>query len=224
MPEQREIEGILFDAGGVLYHRPRQDRHLTAFLHELEIKPRPRSVVDRALRAAKFDVQTGRISCDDFFDAILRTHGVKDPVLLRAGRDALMLDAADIELFPGVWETLIQLQDAGYRLGVVSDTAHSAGQKIAWLTARKLSPGLWTAFVCSPDVGSTKVEPTIFRVALHQLGVSPLAAAFVGHQPSELACAREMGMATIAFLPDEPGVEVDFEIGSFYGLLDLFIG
>ncbi|MBI5960122.1 MAG: HAD family hydrolase [Chloroflexi bacterium] len=224
MSEPRMIEGILFDAGGVLYHRPRQDRHLFAFLEQFGVKPRPRSVVDRALRAAKFDVQTGRISCNDFFDAILRTHGLQDPEILQAGREALQKDAADIEMFPGVWETLMQLQDAGYRLGVVSDTAHTAGQKIAWLAAHRLSPGLWTAFVVSPDVGTTKVEPTIFRVALHQLGVAPLNAAFVGHNSIELACAREMGLATIAFMPDDPSAEVDFEISSFYGLIDLFVG
>lgn len=223
MPTLDTIKAILLDTGGVLYHRPRQDRHLIAFLERQGIKPRPRSVVDRALKAARFDVQTGRIACSDFYDAILRTHGLTDPDLFAAGREALAQDAADIELYPGVWETLTNLQEAGYRLGTVSDTPYTAGQKIAWLAARRVSPGLWTAFVVSPDVGSTKEEPAIFHAALRQLRATESEVAFVGHHSVELACAHTMGLLTIAFLPDDPAVEVDFEIPSFYGLGDLFL-
>jgi len=223
MPSLESIKAILLDTGGVLYHRPRQDRHLIAFLEQQGIKPRHRTIVERALRAARFDVQTGRISCGDFYDAILRTHGLADPAQFPAGHEALLRDAADIELYPGVWETLTRLQEAGYRLGAVSDTPYTAGQKIAWLAARRVSPGLWTAFVVSSDVGSTKSEPAIFRAALRQLGAAEEDVAFVGHNSIELVCARDLGMLAIAFLPDDPAVETDYEIPSFYGLGELFL-
>lgn len=218
-----EIKAFLFDTEGVLYHRPRHDRHLAAFLEQHGLALRPRSVTERALKAARFDVQTGRISRDAFYDAVLRANGLADPAAFAAGRDALIEDAADIDLFPGVPETLIVLHDAGYHLGTLSDTPHPAGQKIAWLAARRVSPGLWMAFVVSPDSGVTTDDPAIFHQALRQLDSGPGETVYVGHATSELIHAADIGLLTVAFLPDDPAVETDYSIGSFYELINLFV-
>lgn len=218
-----KLTTILFDAGGVLYHRPRQDRHLAAFLEQHGLALRHRKIADRALRAARFDVQSGRITREVFYDAILRVHGLTDESLFPAGREALLSDAADIELYPGVRDVLNVLEEAEYLLGVVSDSAHPAGQKIAWLAERGLSPGLWRAFVVSSEIGALKMECTPFTRALDRLGVTAQEAAFVGHAGHELLCAHEMGITTVAFMLDDPAVETDYVIGSFYGLQDLFL-
>ena len=218
------LKAIVFDTGGVLYHRPREDRHLAEFLDRHGLKLRHRAVLNRALRAARFDAHTGRISLEDLYDAILRIHNLpEDDEWFAEGREALYRDAADIELFPGVVETLNALQEAGYRLAAVSDTAHAAGEKIAWLAARGLSPGLWTAFIVSSDVGSTLAEGAIFARALRHLDAAAEETAFVGHASDELECASEMSMVTIAFLPDDPGAQAHYTIGSFYGLAELFL-
>jgi len=218
------IVALLMDAGGVLYHRPREDRHLAAFLSQYGLPLRHRQVVERALRAARFDVQSGRISRDLFYDAILRFHGVQDEELFLIGREALLADAADIELFPGVRETLEALYNAGYLLGVVSDTAHTAEEKVDWLAARGLSPELWSAFVVSSETGLLKAGGAIFEHALAQMGISSVTeAAYIGHDADELALAQDLGLATIAFMPDDPRVPVDYTISSFYGLQDLFL-
>jgi FMN phosphatase YigB (HAD superfamily) len=221
MADLSAIQAILFDTEGVIYHRPRQDRHLRAFLQQHELKPRHPSILKRALRAARFDVLTGRISVETYFDAVLRTHGISDPALLEEGRAALFRDAADIELYPGVIETLTHLQNAGLRLGAAVDSPHTAGEEIAWLAARQLSPGLWSVFVVSSAVGATKTEPLIFERALHQLGLLPGAVAFVGHDSAEFAAATSLGLLTIAFLPDDPAVETDYAISTIYGLEEL---
>jgi FMN phosphatase YigB (HAD superfamily) len=122
MAELSDIQAILFDTEGVIYHRPRQQRYLAAFLAEHELTPRHPWILERALRAARFDVITGRITIETYFDAILRTHGIAAPDLLEAGREALFEDAGDIELYPGVIETLTKLQDSGLRLGAVVDS------------------------------------------------------------------------------------------------------
>jgi FMN phosphatase YigB (HAD superfamily) len=217
------VKAILFDTGGILYHRPRRDRHLTAFLKQHGLQPRHRGVVERVLRAASFDVQTGRITRDAFYDAILRVHGLGEDGLFPAGREALLRDAADIELFPGVVQTLRLLKEAGYRLGTISDSSHTSSQKIAWLVAHKIPAELWSAFVVSCEVGSTKSEPLIFGRALSLLKTSAAQTAFVGHSSVELARAGEMGMLTVAFLPDNPAVATDYAISSFYGLEDLLV-
>jgi FMN phosphatase YigB (HAD superfamily) len=223
MAELTDIQAILFDTEGVIYHRPRQQRYLTAFLAQHELTPRHPSILERALRAARFDVITGRIALDTYFDAILHTHGIAAPDLLEAGREALFRDAADIELYPGVIETLTNLQDAGLRLGAVVDSPYTAGEEIAWMAARMLSPGVWNVFTVSSDVGATKSEPLIFERALFRLNLPADHAAFVGHASEELACASRMGMPTISFLPDDPDVETDYQISTIYGLEELFL-
>jgi FMN phosphatase YigB (HAD superfamily) len=223
MADISALKAILFDTGGVLYHRPRQDRRLQTFLMRHGLKMRHRVIVQRGLRAALFDVRTGRISCDAFYDALLRLHGVQDESLFEAGRTALYRDAADIELFPGVTETLIELHDAGLRLGTVSDTGHAAGEKISWLSARGVPPGLWTAFVVSSDVGQLKTDPAIFECAVRHMGTVAAETAFVGHDSTELSVATYAGLTTVAFMPDDPAIEVDYRIGSFYELGDLFL-
>src|SRR5512147_892069 len=117
MTELSDIQAILFDTEGVIYHRPRQQRYLEAFLAQHGLTPRHPAILERALRAARFDVLTGRIAVETYFDAVLHTHGIADPALLEEGRAALYQDAADIELYPGVIETLARLQDANMRLG-----------------------------------------------------------------------------------------------------------
>jgi FMN phosphatase YigB (HAD superfamily) len=218
-----EITAILLDTEGVLYHRPRQDRHLTAFLQQHGLHLRHRSVVQRALRAAIFDVQSGRITRDAFYDASLRVYGVADEALFPAGREALLRDAADIELYPGVRDTLMYLYQNHYRLGAISDTPHSAREKVTWMAARGVPPMVWDTFMVSSEVGTLKISPEIFERALLHLGTPADGTAFVGHNTDELQRAAELGMMTIAFLPDDPTVQATHRIGSFYELQDLFV-
>lgn len=218
------FKAMLFDTGGVLYHRPRADEHLKAFLQQHGLTLRHRSVLEKALRAARFDALTGRITRETFYDGILRVNGVEDESLFPAGREAIYQDAVDIELFPGVAATLNRLHEAGMLLATVSDTAHTASEKIAWLATHGISPGVWSAFVVSRDVGMTKARPAIFAHTLKELGVSPGETGFVGHATEELASAKEAGLTTIAFLPDEYAVNADYEIGAFYELIRLASG
>lgn len=218
------MKAIVFDTGGVLYHRPRQDQHLRAFLEAHGLKLRHRDVLAKALRAAQYDALTGRITRHALYDAILRINGLENEDLFEAGRAAIYQDAVDIDLFPGVADTLHQLRTASFLLGAISDTAHSAEEKQAWLVAKGISPGIWRTFIVSSNVGSTKEEPAIFRRALDELDSTPAETAFVGHKTAELRTAQELGLVTVAFLPDEYGVDCDYVVGSFYELGELFLG
>ena len=224
MSELRAIRALLFDTGGVLYHRPRQNRHLKAFLEAHGLRLRHPAVLEKALRAARFDAQTGRISRETFYDGILRINGLQDERLFPAGRAAIYRDAIDIELFPGVAETLVALHEAGVLLGAISDTPHRAEEKIAWLEAHGVPPDVWAVFLVSADVGVTKAEPLIFEHALAALGLAPEQAAYVGHATEELLSAQELGLLTVAFLPDDYSVQADWAVGSFYELAELVLG
>lgn len=224
MADLRNLQACLLDTGGVLYHRPREDQHLHAFLAAQGLRPRHRAVLQKMLRAARFDARTGRITREQLYDAILRMNGLQNSELFPAGREAIHRDAVDIELFPGVVETLERLHAAGLKLGTVSDTPYTAQEKMAWLEQRGLPPALWSAFVVSLDEGNTKAQSAIFARALDDLGVAAARCAFVGHATTELLTAQEMGLVTIAFLPDDYAVEADFQVGSFYELGDRILG
>lgn len=224
MGDLQTLQACLFDTGGVLYHRPREDRHLSAFLNAHGLKLRHRAVLQKALRAARFDAQTGRIPRATLYDAILRMNGVEDHTLYPAGREAIYRDAADIELFPGVAETLDNLRAAGLKLGILSDTAHTADDKLAWLAARGLPPELWDVCLVSSEEGITKAHPAIFTRALERLGVTAARCGFVAHATAELRTAQDAGLVTIAFLPDDYAVEADYHAGSFYDLGDRILG
>lgn len=222
MTDLTSLKVLLFDTGGVLYHRPREDAHLRTFLEMHSLALRPRSVLEKGLRAALFDAHTGRISRDTLYDAILRLNGIKDHQnLFPEGRSAIYQDTVDIELFPGVVETLTLLRSLGMRLGTISDTVYSAREKIAWLAARGVAPETWDTFVVSSEVGMTKVYPELFQHALDQLGVPPDAAGFVGHATSELEVAHEAGLTTVAFLPDNYAIDTDYIVGSFFQLAEM---
>ena len=113
------ITTILLDAGGVLYYRPREDSYLELFLEEHGYKLRHRSIVDRAMRAAIFDVQSGRISGDQFYNAILRLHGVNDRGDLSRRTRGTAARCCRNRTVSGAAKTLIALSEGGYRLGVV---------------------------------------------------------------------------------------------------------
>ena len=82
---------------------------------------------------------------------------------------------------------------------------------------------VWDTFMVSSEVGTLKISPEIFEHALLHLGTPADGTAFVGHNTDELQRAAELGMMTIAFLPDEPTVQATHRIGSFYELQDLFV-
>ena len=219
---EREFQALLFDADGVLYHHPRHQFHLASFLAGHGLVMRSAAFVERALRAARFDVLTGRIRRETYYDAVLRVHGVFDETAFPAGREALLRDAADIELYPGVPQTLARLHGAGVHIGVVTDSECPAGEHIAWLAARRVSPGVWSTFVVSPDAGVTTAEPAIFQQALAELALPADRVAYVGHETAALATAARLGLMTIGFMPDDPLFEVDREVSSIYELADCF--
>jgi putative hydrolase of the HAD superfamily len=52
--------------------------------------------------------------------------------------------------------------------------------------------------ISSKEVGARKPDPEMYLRALHQVGVDPCDAVFVGHKKTEIDGAREIGMKTIA--------------------------
>ena len=206
------LKAILFDAGDILYHRPRRGEALAAFLKERGLVPIAPGRPERA--DLKRRAHAGEISKDEHHDAVLELSGVTDPAERIDGRRVMDDDQSDVEFFDGVPETLHRLKAAGLRLGVVTNTFDSTAAKLGWF-ARVGIEKLWDSFANSCEVKVNKPDARIYLAALEPLNLAPQDAAFVGHAAAELAGAKALGMTTIAFNRDDETVEADHIISRF---------
>ena len=94
-------------------------------------------------------------------------------------------------LLPGAGEALARLRHAGLATALV--TSGSRGRVERELSALDVS-GQFDLVVCSEDVVSKKPDPEGLRVALEKLDVDPLAAAYVGDSPEDVAMSRAAGV------------------------------
>ena len=62
------------------------------------------------------------------------------------------------------------------------------------------------------------LEPSAELIAMARPAISA-----TGLPVTELACAAEAGLATIAFMPDDPNVSADYAAASFFALKRLFL-
>ena len=101
-------------------------------------------------------------------------------------------------LLPGAIETLTTLKARGIKLAVVSNW-DSLLRGI--LDSLEISP-LLDAIVLSGEVGVSKPDPEIYRIALSQLGVNANEAVHVGDsQENDLQAAQQVGIRTILIDP-----------------------
>jgi HAD superfamily hydrolase (TIGR01509 family) len=213
------IRALLFDAGDILYFRPNRSRNFIAFLDRLgRIVHQPPPEEETSLKNQAYH---GQITQDQYREGLLHLYGVTDPLLVEAGKEALEQDENNVEVFPGVPETLRQLKNAGFLLTVVTDTAVPIHVKLAWFERGGFGE-VWDSVISSREIGVQKPDRVIFEAALEQLGVAAEEAAFIGHSPEELEGARAMGMKTIAFNYDEH-VQADLYIEKFEDLLEVSI-
>lgn len=211
------MQAILFDANGVLYHRPRKHRFLAAFLQDQNL-PLPAADV---LWQAKADLRAQHpgASRDEQYNAVLNACGVIDPQRYAAGRRALAADAETITLYDGVSATLHELRHHGFKIGVVTNSSATTADKLRWLHHAGLRVR-WDAFINSHDVGVRKPHPRIYQLALEQCDTHASSALFVGHEIDELRGARAVGCATVMLGHDAP-THADYVIKTIAELLML---
>ena len=95
---------------------------------------------------------------------------------------------------PGAVETLAQLRDRGYRVGLI--TVCSEDVPDVWSETPFVD--LFDATVFSCSVGLRKPDPRIYQLACEQLRVEPAEAIFVGDGANdELAGAERFGMRAV---------------------------
>lgn len=197
------FRAILFDTDDVLYMHPKPDRHLQDYLAVYDLQPRHPKVVQKALKAAYFDVLHGRISRQDYYDAMLNFHGLPQHAL-EYGRSVLLADAAAIRPIEGAVEILTKLRDLDFSLSIAANTEHPAQDLVLWLEDVGFPQNLWWSVMTSCELGLTKPDPAFFKTALHAKGIPPNEMLYVGCDIHELSLVGEQGIVPAAFQPDNP--------------------
>jgi phosphoglycolate phosphatase-like HAD superfamily hydrolase len=212
----------VFDLSDVLYDATVWRRWLVPLLARFGVR------VDYAAFFAAWDrdyldaVYCGRRRYDEAFQTMLRTTGLTSAQIdeIEAAGHARRRDlATNRRLFPGVRTTLARAQAAGYPLALLCDTDVPATEVRGQLDRLRIGE-YFEHIVSSLDLGQTKPHPVGYHAVLTALGRPADRVAFIGHEACDLAMARDVGMATVAFnsLPD---AIADVQLQRFSELVDL---
>ncbi len=213
-----KLKAILFDLGGTLlhYHDPQSDdleRHfrritqvgINQIAEQIAREGGPvlapdilTPVVDKhigkAVQAAMVDQRGG--SVEQPIRAALEELGIAIDSHRWAALRPHFYEAIDSIVTPrlGVVETLTSLTQAGYSLGLISNTFWAVDLHDKHLAQFGLL-NLLPVRVYSCDSQHTKPHPSIFHAALQQMNIGAKNAAYVGDRPDlDVAGAQQAGM------------------------------
>ena len=104
-------------------------------------------------------------------------------------------------MIDGAVQTLRDLNESSYRLGIISNAAYSPF--LTWTLNRFELLEFFEFVVVSADVGTRKPWPQIFHIALERMGLPPSQVAYVGDDYlKDVVASKRVGMRAIWFQPD----------------------
>jgi HAD superfamily hydrolase (TIGR01509 family) len=214
------IEGVFFDAAGVLYNRPISTRAYALSLFQPASSATELSAEDLTRHdALRSLANKGHISPDEYWDQFLLIHGVASPEERRLLVGKINDYSDNVLPVPGGREALAALKQRSFLLGIVTDTMYPLEWKMRWLDEVGVAEFI-DVVACSTVLGAHKPDPAMYLNALQQAGLTPGQSAFVGHDGEELEGARKAGMVTVA-VNYEPGTRADYYAQSLVDLLNL---
>ena len=212
------ISAILFDAGDILYSKPRRRPAIAKFLTDRgHSAPSPKDPVERQMR---LKAHAGEIGVQEFMTWLMGHYGVTDPNEVADGVKLLRAQQSDVTFFEGVPATLHELKRRGFKLGIVTNTFNPPAEKMEWFKTVGIK-NVWDSYADSCELGVVKPDPRIYRAAIDPIDVRPENAAFVGHSQIELDGAKAVGLTTIMFNPDADCTNADYFTSKFHDLLSL---
>jgi putative hydrolase of the HAD superfamily len=182
---------VYFDLGNVLLNFD----HRRGARQMAEVAGVSEEQVWETVFAADFQsrFEAGAISGDEFFDEFCRT------TKTTPDRNALMFAAGAIfELNTAIVPVVAQLQSAGYRTGVLSNTCEWHWQYC--IDGRyAMLPGAFEQVVLSYEARSMKPDAEVYRVAIEAAGVAPNEIFFVDDRADNVAGAVAAGIDAVLF-------------------------
>lgn len=214
------IKGIFFDAADIFYHRPESTTTFALRLVKNTGLARELSVNDQThLKALRVQARCGQISAQDYWRTFLSMHGIANSHQQEILMDQIMNFANRVLPIPGGRDTLAQLKQRGFVLGIITDTIYPLEIKMRWLTMVGVAEFI-DVMACSTVLGVHKPNPAIYWNAIQQAHLTPPESAFVGHATDELDGARQAGLVTVAVF-NEPNAQADYYAQSLLDLLNV---
>lgn len=200
------LQAAIFDVGGVLVESPfvaalrwqvelqLPDSTLGVFFAEYAKVPEPGEEPPMWHR-----VEMGQVSVQDFLDRVkpqLRGLIPDDHIVF-----SLRADEFNVFANAGAhWEMVDlvrRLRAAGVATAILTNNVRE------WAAWRQVIPlDIFDVLVDSCEVGLRKPDPAIWALTLDRLGVAASAAMFADDHPTNVAAARQMGMAGVDVGPD----------------------
>ena len=212
------ISAVLFDAGDILYSRPRRARVYTEFftsrgLPDLDMKT-------PEFKRLKLDSHEGLITEDAYYEEVMKRGGITRLADFDAGKKAFREAMLDFDFTDGVADVLHSLKNDGLKLGIVTNTYNSTEEKMRWFKTIGIDT-IWDSFATSCEIKAIKPSPEIYLAALEPFGGNPRETVFVAHAQREINGAKALGMTTVAYNRDDESVQGDYILGRFVDLPSL---
>jgi HAD superfamily hydrolase (TIGR01549 family) len=136
---------------------------------------------------------SGEISSSEFHSEFCRTTGASP----KANR---FFDAASdiFELNHSLLPVITALEDAGYRLGILSNTCECDWQRLMD-SDYGILPAAFSVFALSFQIGALKPDPKIYRAAAELAGVAPQEIFFCDDILGHVTGAREAGFDAVQY-------------------------
>jgi glucose-1-phosphatase len=155
-------------------------------------------ISSQAARTAIFDGllmrkhELGQISAAEFYDAFCTATKTRAPFEALAAAVGAIFD-----LMPGTLPLVAQLNQAGYPLGILSNTC-----ELHWeycTTHYQILSDAFRVHALSFRIGALKPEPAIFEAAARLAGIRPQEIFFVDDMPGHVAGAQAAGFDAVQF-------------------------
>jgi HAD superfamily hydrolase (TIGR01509 family) len=206
------ISAVLFDAGDILYTRPRRARVYTDFFTSRDLPDLDMKTSE--FKRLKLDSHEGLISEDAYYEEVMRRGGITQQNDFDAGKKAFRQAMLDFDFTDGVTEALHTLKKDGLKLGIVTNTYNPTKEKMTWFKTIGIDT-IWDSFATSCEIKAIKPSPEIYLAALEPFGGNPHEAVFVAHAQHEIDGAKALGMTTVAFNRDNASVQGDYILDKF---------
>lgn len=233
---------LFFDMGNTLlhFHRGRSDEekdaegivHLTAYLKQFNVEITEKAVQTKFFRVWLKGISSRRILHVEYpVEAYLNDFLTKYGVKLDLNQCIAAMDRFYTAYRNGIWreedlpETLVELQNRGYRIGVISNSRLYDEVMVNCFTQAGLSEYI-ESFMFSYYLRIAKPRLEIFHSARAKMPGRAKQVVMVGDSlASDIRPAQELGWVGIwlnrAGTPNGTSVEPCFEINSLKALLDL---
>jgi len=190
-PALKQARFLYFDLGNVLL----KFDHRLACRQMGEVADVPADVVWEVVFAGDLELryEAGEIGDREFYEIFCRETSSRPDfdALLHAGSEIF---EPNVSIFPVV----AALMQAGYRLGILSNTCPGHWNYCSRGRYSLLNKG-FEVFALSYELGACKPSPKIFRAAAELVGVPPEEIFFVDDIPGHVAAARQFGIDAVQY-------------------------